>query len=69
MMYTYIIRYLNKKHKQITIKWNCTCNDPATTLQLAKGACILYEANFAVIKILNDKGEFVSIHTFAPTSE
>jgi hypothetical protein len=65
-MYTYQIEYLNEsEEKLIQIKWNCSCNDPKTTLMLAQGDCKRMGLDVAVIRLLKENGNFVSFHLFS----
>ena len=65
-MYTYQIEFLKHDEDQelCEIRWNCSCNDPETTLMLAKGDCKRLNLDFAVIRILKENGNFVSMHVF-----
>ena len=64
-MYTYQIEFLNESEEKLNqIRWNCSCNDPETTLMLAQGDCKRLGLDVAVIRILKENGNFVSLHVF-----
>ncbi len=63
-MYTYELSFVNDRDQKRWIRWNSFCNDPKTTLQMARGTLERFHAKFGAITILTEDGGVFECHWF-----